>query len=378
MSIPQLIPTITKKSKILLNDLIDNPKLFNSNLYTSDCEKWLSKNIYNNKPVFLTTSGTRALELIAAAINLEKGDEIIFPSYTFVGTANPFVLHGAKPVFVDVLEETLGLDYNLLEEAITPKTKAIVVVHYNGIGANIEKIIAISKKHKLLLVEDNAQGFMCKYNNKYLGSFADFSILSFNYTKNIQCGEGGALIVNNSKYLNDIEMIYHLGTNRIDFQNKKVSHYEWIAKGSKFYPSQLEAAVLLPQLEMSAEILEKRKQSWDLYFQLLSQSEIIRKQATLPVQIPNCEHTGHIFYLRLKNELERNKIISHLKASDIQVFPHYSPLHLSKFGKAYGRSFGGQISERISHSLIRLPLYSTISKKEVKTVVSAIEAFFLA
>lgn len=356
--------------------MFEDPRLFNSNTYSSLCEKWLSKSIFNNKPVFLTNSGTRALELIAASLNIEENDEIIFPSYTFVGTANPFVLFGAKPVFVDIIEESLGLDYTLIEQAISSKTKAIVVVHYNGVGVNIDKIVAIAKKYKLLLIEDNAQGFMCKYDNRYLGTFADFSILSFNYTKNIQCGEGGALIINNSKYLETIQKIYHLGTNRLDFENKKVAYYEWVCKGSKFYPSQLEAAVLLPQLEMSTEILEKRKQSWNVYLKLFSQSKRIKNHVKLPAQIPKCEHTGHIFYIRLKDKSTRTELVLYLRNKGILAFPHYTPLHLSEFGKIHGAYFGGKISEKISQSLIRLPLHSTISNKEIKMVVSSIEVFF--
>ncbi|MFT5827781.1 MAG: dTDP-4-amino-4,6-dideoxygalactose transaminase [Urechidicola sp.] len=376
MLIPQLIPTITKESKLLVDKMFEDPTLFNGNTYSTLCENWLSQNMFNNKPVFLTTSGTRALELIATAIDIKQNDEIIFPSYTFVGTANPFVLFGATPVFVDVIEESIGLDHELLEQAITPKTKAIVVVHYNGIGVHIDKLVAIAKKHNILLIEDNAQGFMCKYDDKYLGTFADFSILSFNYTKNVQCGEGGALIINNSKYVGPIEKIYHLGTNRLDFVNKKVSHYEWVCKGSKFYPSQLEAAVLFPQLEKSSEILGKRKKSWKLYFNLLSESTILKKHIDLPVQFQKCEHTGHIFYIKLKDKQDKQALVSNLRDSGIIVFSHYTPLHLSEFGKINGVSYGGEISAKISDSLLRLPIHSQISNCDIQTVVSAIEGFF--
>lgn len=375
MIIPQLVPTTSAKSQDLIDEMFENPSLFNSNTYSSRCENWLSKNVFKSKPTFLTTSGTRALELIAASLDLSPEDEIIFPSYTFVGTANPFVLFGAKPVFVDVMEDTLGMDFNLLEDAITANTKAIVVVHYNGIAAHIGKILRIAQKHNILLIEDNAQGFMCSYKNQFLGTFGDFSILSFNYTKNIQCGEGGALIVNNLAFVQKIEQLYHLGTNRLDFLSKKVPHYEWVSKGSKFYPSQLEAAVLLPQLERSADILKRRKQIWDLYYELLSKNPTILSKISLPKQLPYCSHTGHIFYILLKNEQDKDSLISFLKKQGISAYSHYSALHLSAYGQKYGKIYGGKIAEAIGKNLIRLPIFDTITEEAVGTVVKAIEAF---
>tara|TARA_Y100000385_G_scaffold66934_1_gene66712 strand:+ start:26415 stop:27551 length:1137 start_codon:yes stop_codon:yes gene_type:complete len=376
MTIPQLIPTTLKESKHLISQIFDDPSLFASQKYSSLCEKWLSDNLFNRRPVFLTTSGTRALELIAASMNLEKDDEIIFPSYTFVGTANPFVLFGVKPVFVDVMEDTLGMDFNLLEDAITKNTKAIVVVHYNGIGAHIDQILRIAQRHKILLIEDNAQGFMCTYKDQFLGTFGDFSILSFNYTKNIQCGEGGALIVNNDKYLEKVQYMYHLGTNRLDFLNKKISNYEWVSKGSKFYPSQLESAMLLPQLINCKKILSERLSAWKLYYTLLSKNKVIIENVDLPVHFADCEHTAHIFYIRTKNLLDKTGLISFLKKRGISAYSHYTPLHLSKYGKKHGICIAGHVSEKINNSLIRLPLYSKITANEINMVVDSIEAYF--
>ena len=376
MTIPQLIPTTLKESKHLISQIFDDPSLFASQKYSSLCEKWLSDNLFNRRPVFLTTSGTRALELIAASMNLEKDDEIIFPSYTFVGTANPFVLFGVKPVFVDVFNDSLSLNINLLEQAITPKTKAVLVVHYNGIGQNIEKLLKIVKARNLILIEDNAQGFKCKYKSKYLGTFGDFSILSFNYTKNIQCGEGGALIVNNDKYLEKVQNIYHLGTNRLDFLNKKVSNYEWVSKGSKFYPSQLESAMLLPQLINCKKILSDRLRAWKLYYTLLSKNKVILEKVDLPVHFADCEHTAHIFYIRTKKLLDKAGLISYLKKRGISAYSHYTPLHLSKYGKKHGVCVAGHVSEKINNSLIRLPLYSKITANEINMVVDSIEAYF--
>jgi len=375
MIIPQLVPTTSAKSQELIDEMFENPSLFNSNTYSSRCENWLSKNVFKSKPTFLTTSGTRALELIAASLDLCADDEVIFPSYTFVGTANPFVLFGAKPVFVDVMEDTLGMDFNILEDAITENTKAIVVVHYNGIGAHIGQILRIAQKHNILLIEDNAQGFMCTYKNQFLGTFGDFSILSFNYTKNIQCGEGGALIVNNLAFVQKVEQLYHLGTNRLDFLNKKVDHYEWVSKGSKFYPSQLEAAVLLPQLEQSDSILNRRKQMWDLYYDLLSDSPAILSRISLPKQLPFCRHTGHIFYILLKNIKDKVPLISFLKKQGISAFSHYSALHLSAYGQKHGLVYGGKVAEELGESLIRLPIFDTITEEAVEYVVKTLEAF---
>jgi dTDP-4-amino-4,6-dideoxygalactose transaminase len=322
----------------------------------------------------MTSSGTRALELTAASLNLNLGDEIIFPSYTFVGTVNPFVLYGANPVFVDVKSDSIGSDIELLEKSITKKTKAIVVVHYNGIGCDIDKIRELTTKNNIVLIEDNAQGFMCKYKNQMLGTFGDLSILSFNYTKNIQCGEGGALIVNNEIFLDRIEKAYNSGTNKGDFEKKLVKNYEWVSVGSKFYPSQLECAVLLPQLEKSGEILKKRIANWDYYYKLLSENEELLNFIYLPVNHSECLHFGHIFYIRVRKN--REELISFLKKKNVEAYSHYTPLHLSKFGKQFPY-FGGNIAKEISESILRLPIHNQIEKEEIKKVVNSIYEYYI-
>lgn len=371
--IEQLIPTVALESRDLINEMIEHPSLFKSKNYSMKCENWLSNNIYNKKPVFMTNSGTRALELIAASIDIKTNDEIIFPSYTFVGTVNPFVQYGATPVFVDIDKDSLGIDIIHLESAITPKTKAIVVVHYNGIAQHIDKIKVLANKKGILLIEDNAQGFLCKYKRKYTGTFGDFSILSFNYTKNVQCGEGGALIVNNIKFINKIETSYNLGTNRADFEKKLVKNYEWTGIGSKFYPSQLECAILLPQLEKSKEIIQKRINDWEYYFDLFSENKEIFKYIELPVNYSECKHSGHIFYIKVKKN--REGFISFLKSKNILSYTHYTPLHLSIFGKQFNY-FGGHNALNISDTILRLPIYHKIQKKEIKEVVESILKYY--
>lgn len=373
--IQQLIPTVALESKDLINEMIEHPSLFKSKNYSMKCENWLSTNVYNKKPVFMTNSGTRALELIAASIDIKTNDEIIFPSYTFVGTVNPFVQYGATPVFVDIDKDSLGIDIIHLESAISPKTKAIVVVHYNGIARHIDKIKELANTKGILLIEDNAQGFLCKYKRKYTGTFGDFSILSFNYTKNVQCGEGGALIVNNLDFMRKIEILYNLGTNKIDFEKKLVKNYEWSGMGSKFYPSQLECAMLLPQLEKSKEIIQKRIDDWEYYFDLFSEKNELFKFIELPIKLSDCKHSGHIFYIKVKEN--REGLISFLSAKNIQTYAHYTPLHLSIFGKQFNY-FGKHNALNLSRSILRLPIYHKIKKVEIKKVVESILEYYRA
>jgi dTDP-4-amino-4,6-dideoxygalactose transaminase len=376
MLIPQLKPTVSKKSLSNIKKVCKTPSLLMGKHFSKLCESWLKENIYPDAEVMLTTSGTRALELIAYALNLSPEDEIIVPSYTFVGSINPFVAKGASPVFVDIDENTLSLNISKLQKAITKRTKAIIVVHYNGLGPHIQEVLRIAQSNNIVLIEDNAQGFNCSSGGQKLGTFGDFSILSFNYTKNVQCGEGGALIVNNNSYLSEIEKYYELGTNRKDFLAGKINHYEWVSIGGKFFPSQLQAAFLYPQLCESFEKIAKRIKKWEFYYRNIAASPILTAHLKLPVIHENCSHNAHIFYVLLRQPEKRNDFLNFLKANQIIAAPHYAALHTSKYISESGKSFRNPVSTKVSESIVRLPMYNGIKKTEIQQVIETMERYF--
>lgn len=323
----------------------------------------------------LTTSCTHALEMSAILLNVSSSDEIICPSFTFVSTANAFVLRGAKIVFVDIDPKTMNIDVELIESAITSKTKAIVVVHYAGVSCDMDRISDIAKRNNLAVVEDAAQGVMSKYKGKYLGTIGDLGTFSFHETKNYTMGEGGALLINKPNYILRAEIIREKGTNRANFLRGQVDKYTWIDKGSSYLPSDILAAYLYPQLRISEKILNDRLRTWDLYYQELNQ---LKGLIDLPYIPEYASHNAHMFYIKVKDIEERSLLISHLANDGIQAVFHYVPLHLSPAGKKYGRFHGkDQYTSIESERLLRLPIYYKMGRNDVLYVCNSIKQFFI-
>ena len=342
--------------------------------YTKLCHKWIEDNFKCLKAL-LVHSGTAALELSAILCNLEPEDEVIMPSYTFVSTANAFVLRGAKPVFVDIRPDTLNIDENLIENAITEKTKAIVPVHYAGIACEMDKISEIAKRHNLLVIEDAAQAFGGKHKGKPLGTIGDMGCFSFHETKNIMSGEGGAFVTNNPEFAERAEIIREKGTNRSKFFRGQVDKYTWVDVGSSYLPSDVVAAYLYSMLNISDDIQEKRLKVWNKYYSAFEEFEkqgIIRR----PIIPDFSTNNGHMFYL-LFNDLEtRTKFIQHLKDCGIYSVFHYIPLHSAPAGIKYGRYVGDMhVTNRVSDTLVRLPMYYDLTDKDFDKVVNTAVEF---
>lgn len=332
--------------------------------------------ILDVEKISLTTSCTSALDMSAILLDIQPGDEVIMPSYTFVSTANAFVLRGGVPVFVDIRPDTLNIDETKIEAAITPKTKIIVPVHYAGVACDMDVIMDIAKRHNLYVVEDAAQAIMATYKGKKLGTIGDLGCLSFHATKNIVSGEGGALLVNNKKFANRAEIIREKGTNRSRFLRGQVDKYTWEDIGSSYLPSDILAALLFAQLERIDEIQSLRKQSWDHYHHALLEG--VRKGWFEYTGVPDYEHehNHHMFYLIMRSSPERDDLIDHLKIAGIQAAFHYVPLHSSPAGLRYARVHGEMnVTEDLSARLVRLPLYSGMNGKE-KVVSEEVLRFF--
>ncbi len=369
-------PAFLGKEFAYLSEAITNLTGISGNgVFVKRCEEWFKQNIGCDK-VLLTGSCTHALEIIALLLNLEKGDEIIMPSYTFVSTANAFVLHGGKPVFVDINPLTMNIDETLIENAITDKTKAIVIMHYGGVSCDMEKIIGIAKKHNLILIEDAAQAVKSSYKNKPLGSFGDFATFSFHETKNYTSGEGGALIINNKNYTERAEIIHQKGTNRNRFLRGQVDKYTWVDVGSSYVMSELNAAYLYAQLEDSDKIDKKRREIWDIYNEGL-QELAKQKKVELPFAPSECKHNSHIFFIKTKDIDERSELIDFMKSKNIYTVFHYVPLHSSPGGLKYAKFTGEDNYTTIeSERLLRLPLFYNMELSDTKRVVDAVKEFY--
>jgi len=357
------------------NFQVNFEKLSGDGVFTKKCHEWFQNNFLSPK-VLLTTSCTHALEMSAILLNIQPGDEIIAPSFTFVSTVNAFVLRGAKIVFVDIRPDTMNLDENLIEAAITNKTKAIVVVHYAGVSCEMDLISEIAGKYNLSVIEDAAQAMMATYKGKFLGTLGDFGTFSFHETKNYTMGEGGALLIGNKIYFDRAEIIREKGTDRTKFFRGQVDKYSWIDIGSSYLPSDINAAYLYPQLLDSGSINENRLYSWNLYFKELSSFEL-KGKILLPFIPDYCKHNAHMFYIKCKDLNERSDLISFLKDNQIQAVYHYIPLHSSSAGLTYG-VFNGQDKYTTieSERLLRLPLYFGITSNEVLTVCKKIKEFY--
>lgn len=343
--------------------------------FTKKCNKWIEDRTGTERAL-LTTSCSTALEMAALLLDIKPGDEVIMPSYTFVSTANAFVLRGAEVVFVDIRPDTQNIDEKLIEDAITDKTKAIVPVHYAGVGCEMDTILEIAGAHGLRVVEDAAQGVMASYKGRALGSIGDFGCFSFHATKNYSMGEGGAILINNEDDVEMAEIVREKGTDRSRFLRGQVDKYSWVEKGSSYLPSDINAAYLLPQLEEAEEINRDRLASWESYYELLEPLRD-RDLIELPFVPEECAHNAHMFYIKVKDIEERTKLIAHLKEHGISAVFHYVPLHSSKAGQKYGRFHGeDRYTTRESERLLRLPMYYGLKEEEVEQVAAAIRDFF--
>ncbi|MCL4134896.1 UNVERIFIED_CONTAM: hypothetical protein GTU68_021312 [Idotea baltica] len=353
----------------------DEKQTCGDNKFTKLCHKWFENN-FKCKKTLLTTSCTHSLEMAAILLDIKKDDEIIMPSYTFVSTANAFVLRGAKVVFVDIRPDTMNIDETKIEAAITSKTKVIVPVHYAGVACEMDIIMNIAKKHNLFVVEDAAQGVMSSYKGKALGTIGDIGCYSFHETKNYSMGEGGAIIINNDKFIERAEIIREKGTNRSKFFRGQVDKYSWVDIGSSYLPSDILAYYLYTQLLVANQINDKRLLLWENYYNGLSPlSE--KGFIQLPTIPSSCIHNGHMFYIKVKKAKIRNKLIKYLKGKNITAPFHYIPLHSSEYGKKLTTFAGEDIYTTVeSEKLLRLPLYYDLKSQTIKCIINQIESFF--
>jgi dTDP-4-amino-4,6-dideoxygalactose transaminase len=328
------------------------------------------------KNVLLTTSCTHATEMAAMLAEIKPGDEVIMPAYTFVSTADAFVLRGAKVKFVDIRPDTMNINEKLIEAAVTEKTKAIVPVHYAGVGCEMDTIMDIAKRHHLIVIEDAAQGVMSTYKGQALGAIGDYGCYSFHETKNYSMGEGGAIVIKDEKNVEMAEIIREKGTNRSKFFRGQIDKYTWVEAGSSYLPSELNAAYLWSQLEVADEIFDNRMKSWNLYREGLSELEK-EGRINLPYIPKECGHNAHMFYIKTKDLEERTRLISHMKSKGINIVFHYIPLHTAPAGTKYGEFVGeDKYTTKESERLVRLPLYYNMKEIDVERVISGIKEFY--
>lgn len=373
--IPFNIPAVIGNEISYIQEAITNLQLCGDGSFTKKCSLWFEDEFLTTKAL-MTTSCTHALEMAAILAEIKEGDEVIMPSFTFVSTANAFVLRGAKIIFVDVRPDTMNIDENLIEEAITNKTKAIVPVHYAGVSCEMDKILNIAKRYKLLIIEDAAQGVMSKYKEKALGTIGQFGCYSFHETKNYNCGEGGTILINDNNFCERAEIIREKGTNRSRFFRGQVDKYTWIDLGSSYLPSELNAAFLYAQLMKAQEINQDRLKSWNQYFEGLRslQDEEFISLPHIPIE---CEHNAHMFYIKVANLEERSKMIEYLKKNNITSAFHYIPLHSSDAGKKFGTFHGvDRFTTKESERLLRLPLYYGLQDQQVDYIIDCINHFY--
>lgn len=369
-------PYVGKELEYVKEAMEKNHKICGDGPFTKKCSEWM-ENKFNVKKVLLTTSCTHATEMTAILTDIKEGDEVIAPSFTFVSTVNPFVLRGAKIVFIDINPKTMNMDENLIEDAITEKTKAILPVHYAGIACNMDRIMEISKKYNLIVIEDAAQGVMSEYKGKPLGTIGEYGCFSFHETKNYSMGEGGALLINNKENVEKAEIIREKGTNRSRFFRGQVDKYTWVDKGSSYLPSELNAAYLYAQLENADLIYNDRMNTWNKYKKLLQ--ELADKNLIELQYIPeDCKHNAHMFYIKCKDLDERTNLINFLKENDINAVFHYIPLHSAEAGQKFGRFHGeDKYTTKESERLLRLPLYYGLKEEDVEFVSSKIKEFYV-
>ena len=375
--IPFNIPPYVGTELDYVKQAVDNKKICGDGTFTKKCHQWLEV-AFKCQKALLTTSGTTALEMAAILCDLKPGDEVILPSFTFSTTATAFVLVGAKLVFVDIRPDTMNIDETKIEAAITDKTKVIVPVHYAGVACEMDAIMEIARKHKLLVVEDSAQGVMGTYKGRALGTIGDMGCYSFHETKNYSMGEGGALMINDPKYNERAEIIREKGTNRARFFRGQVDKYTWVDYGSSYLPSDMNAAYLWGELEVAAKINNNRLSTWTAYYDAFSglASDGLIDLPTIP---DACKHNAHMFYVKLKDLNQRTDFISFLRSKGVQASFHYVPLHSSPAGERFGRFSGiDEFTTRESDRLVRLPMYYGMSKEDRERVIGAVLDYFFS
>ncbi|QGQ98473.1 dTDP-4-amino-4,6-dideoxygalactose transaminase [Paenibacillus psychroresistens] len=370
------VPAITGKEQEYIAQAILNKKLSGDGNFTKQCNEWF-ENHFRTRKALLTTSCTHALELAAILADIQEGDEVIMPSYTFVSTANAFVLRGARIVFVDIRPDTMNIDETLIEAAITKYTKAIVPVHYAGVSCEMEVIMDLALRYNLLVIEDAAQGVMSTYKGRALGTIGHMGCFSFHETKNYNCGEGGAILLNDNSFVERAEIIREKGTNRALFFRGEIDKYTWVDVGSSYLPSEINAAFLYAQLESAEVINSDRLKSWNLYYKLLRPLQE-KGQIELPNIPMECVHNAHMFYLKVKNLEERTALMAFLKEKGVMSVFHYVPLHSSTAGRRFGKMHAeDRFTSQESDKLLRLPLYYNFGEDQIGRVVDSIYSFFI-
>lgn len=369
------VPPYCGNEKEYVGQAIDNHKICGDGEFTKKCSKWIEEKTGTEKAL-LTTSCTHATEMAALLCDIQPGDEIIMPSYTFVSTADAFVLRGAKVVFVAIRPDTMNIDETKIEAAITKKTKAIVPVHYAGVACEMDTIMDIARRYNLLVIEDAAQAVMSTYKGKALGTIGDYGCYSFHETKNYSMGEGGALLIKNADMIEYAEVLREKGTNRSKFFRGQIDKYTWVNYGSSYLPSELNAAYLWAELEMADEINKNRLQSWNHYYNGLQ--ELAEKgNIELPVVPEGCVHNAHMFYIKAKDLEERTRLIAYMKENGIGCVFHYIPLHSAPAGRKFGRFHGeDQYTTKESERLMRLPMYYGLKPEDVEKVIETIKNFY--
>ncbi len=376
MKIPFNKPTAVGTELANIADALARGHLSGDGYYTRRCHQWLEQRL-GCPHALLTHSCTGALDMAAILCDLAPGDEVIMPSYTFVSTANAFVLRGAVPVFVDIRADTLNIDERLIEAAITPRTRAIAVVHYAGVACEMDAIMTIAQRHRLLVVEDAAQALLATYKNRNLGTLGQLGCISFHETKNLISGEGGALLINDERFAERAEIVREKGTNRSRFLRGEVDKYTWVDLGSSYLPSELVAAFLDAQLAHADQVIARRRATWQRYHaglaELAASGALELPRDSYPDRVPN----GHIFYVLADTLATRMALARHLKTQDMLSVSHYVPLHSSPGGRKWGRTSGEfKVTDDISDRLLRLPIYFGITDAQVDTVIDAVKGFF--
>ncbi len=368
------VPPYTGKEMDYIKQCVESQKICGDGQFTQKCNAWIEETM-KVKKCLLTTSCTHATEMAALLAGIKEGDEVIMPSYTFVSTADAFVLRGAKVVFVDVRPDTMNIDEKLIEDAITERTRAVVPVHYAGVACEMDTIMEIAKKHNLIVIEDAAQGVMSTYKGRALGTIGDMGCYSFHETKNYSMGEGGALLLRDETYIEDAEIIREKGTDRSKFFRGQVDKYTWVNYGSSYLPSDMNAAYLYAQLQQATKINEARKKIWNTYYAGLKHLEQ-EGRITLPVIPEGCEHNAHMFYIKTASLEERTALIAFLKERGVMSVFHYIPLHSSPAGHKFGRFSGKDIyTTKESERLIRLPLYYGLTENDIDYITNNLGKF---
>ena len=369
------VPPFTGREMIYIKQAVDAQKICGDGQFTAKCNKWIEDKTECEKAL-LTTSCTHATELAALLADIRPGDEVIMPSYTFVSTADAFVLRGATPVFVDIRPDTMNIDEKLIEDAVTEHTKAIVPVHYAGVGCEMDVIMDIAERHNLMVIEDAAQGIMSTYKGQALGAIGDMGCFSFHETKNFSMGEGGALLMKDSRFIEDAEIFREKGTDRSKFFRGQVDKYRWVNYGSSYLPSDMNAAYLWAQLELADEITKARMDRWDQYDALLR--DLADKGLIEQPFVPDyCTHNAHMYYIKVRDLEQRGDFINFMKSKDVLTVFHYVPLHTAPAGLKYGRFHGeDNFTTRESDRLVRLPMYYALTEDDVNYICECVHEYF--